>query len=155
MIESALPDHKDIARKVISAILPHTGESVRLVLPALRVPEKSTFIEALGMMLIQKVGHRSLCLRWIQVAKRSGGSILADKTRMENLSIQEKAFIRPSPSGVTLGGVARKTRETMLICEAAGYDVVLIETVGVGQSENDGGLHGRFFPCVDDRRRGR
>ncbi|HPA15519.1 MAG TPA: methylmalonyl Co-A mutase-associated GTPase MeaB [Desulfobacterales bacterium] len=134
LIESALPDHKDIARKVISAILPHTGESVRLGITGVPGAGKSTFIEALGMMLIQK-GHQVAVLAVDPSSKRSGGSILADKTRMENLSIQEKAFIRPSPSGVTLGGVARKTRETMLICEAAGYDVVLIETVGVGQSE--------------------
>jgi LAO/AO transport system kinase len=95
---------------------------------------KSVFIESLGTMLVKK-GHRVAVLAVDPSSKRSGGSVLADKTRMEKLSVEENAFIRPSPSGGTLGGVARKTRETMIICEAAGFDVVIVETVGVGQSE--------------------
>jgi LAO/AO transport system kinase len=95
---------------------------------------KSTFIESLGTILVKK-GHRVAVLAVDPSSKRSGGSVLADKTRMEKLAVEERAFIRPSPSGGTLGGVARKTRETMILCEAAGFDVIIVETVGVGQSE--------------------
>jgi LAO/AO transport system kinase len=95
---------------------------------------KSTFIESLGTMLVKK-GHRVAVLAVDPSSKRSGGSVLADKTRMEKLAVEKRAFIRPSPSGGTLGGVARKTRETMILCEAAGFDIIIVETVGVGQSE--------------------
>ncbi|MBN1930854.1 MAG: methylmalonyl Co-A mutase-associated GTPase MeaB [Desulfobacterales bacterium] len=134
LIESFLPAHQELARKIINKLLPYTGKAVRLGITGVPGAGKSTFIEALGMMLVKK-GHQVAVLAVDPSSKRSGGSILADKTRMENLSIEEKAFIRPSPSGSTLGGVARKTRETMLVCEAAGYDVMIVETVGVGQSE--------------------
>jgi LAO/AO transport system kinase len=107
---------------------------VRLGITGVPGVGKSTFIESLGTMLVEK-GHRVAVLAVDPSSKRSGGSVLADKTRMEKLAVEEKAFIRPSPSGGTLGGVAKKTRETMIICEAAGFDVMIIETVGVGQSE--------------------
>jgi LAO/AO transport system kinase len=134
LIESALPVHKDIARKVIHDLLPYAGHAIRLGISGVPGAGKSTFIESLGTLLVNK-GHRVAVLAVDPSSKRSGGSVLADKTRMEKLSIAENAFIRPSPSGGTLGGVARKTRETMLICESAGYDVMIVETVGVGQSE--------------------
>jgi LAO/AO transport system kinase len=118
----------------MDALLPHTGKAVRLGITGVPGAGKSTFIESFGMMLTEK-GHRVAVLAVDPSSPRTGGSILADKTRMEKLSVNEQAFIRPSPSGGTLGGVARKTRETMMICEAAGYDVIMVETVGVGQSE--------------------
>jgi LAO/AO transport system kinase len=107
---------------------------VRLGITGVPGVGKSTFIESLGTMLVKK-GHRVAVLAVDPSSKRSGGSVLADKTRMERLAVEERAFIRPSPSGGTLGGVAKKTRETMIVCEAAGFDVMIIETVGVGQSE--------------------
>jgi LAO/AO transport system kinase len=134
LIESSLKAHQTVARKVINRLLPHTGKAVRLGISGLPGAGKSTFIESLGVMLVNK-GHRVAVLAVDPSSKRSGGSVLADKTRMEKLSVADNAFIRPSPSGGTLGGVARKTRETMLVCEAAGYDVMIVETVGVGQSE--------------------
>lgn len=134
LIESALKAHQEVARQVINGLLPDTGKAVRLGISGVPGAGKSTFIESLGMMLVNK-GHRVAVLAVDPSSKRSGGSVLADKTRMEKLSVAENAFIRPSPSGGTLGGVARKTRETMLVCEAAGYDVMIVETVGVGQSE--------------------
>jgi LAO/AO transport system kinase len=134
LIESALPAHQEIARRVIHDLLPFTGNAIRLGISGVPGAGKSTFIESLGTMLVT-MGHRVAVLAVDPSSKRSGGSVLADKTRMEKLSIAENAFIRPSPSGGTLGGVARKTRETMLICESAGYDVMIVETVGVGQSE--------------------
>jgi len=134
LIESSLGEHQAVARKVINRLLPETGKAVRLGISGVPGAGKSTFIESLGMMLVNK-GHRVAVLAVDPSSKRSGGSVLADKTRMEKLSVAENAFIRPSPSGGTLGGVARKTRETMLVCEAAGYDVMIVETVGVGQSE--------------------
>jgi LAO/AO transport system kinase len=134
LIESALSAHQEIARRVIHELLPYAGRAIRLGVSGLPGAGKSTFIENLGSMLIRK-GHRVAVLAVDPSSKRSGGSVLADKTRMEKLAIAENAFIRPSPSGGTLGGVARKTRETMLICESAGYDVMIVETVGVGQSE--------------------
>jgi LAO/AO transport system kinase len=118
----------------MDALLPHTGKAVRLGITGVPGAGKSTFIESFGMMLTEK-GLRVAVLAVDPSSPRTGGSILADKTRMEKLSVEERAFIRPSPSGGTLGGVARKTRETMMICEAAGYDVIMVETVGVGQSE--------------------
>ncbi len=134
LIESSLPAHQEVARRVVDALLPRTGKSTRLGITGVPGAGKSTFIESFGLMLTKK-GLRVAVLAVDPSSSVTGGSILADKTRMEQLSIEENAFIRPSPSGCTLGGVARRTRETMLVCEAAGYDVVVIETVGVGQSE--------------------
>ena len=134
LIESSLPAHREMAGMVIDKLLPYSGKAVRLGITGVPGAGKSTFIESLGMMLIDKE-HRVAVLAVDPSSKRSGGSVLADKTRMEKLSVQERAFIRPSPSGGTLGGVARKTRETMIVCEAAGFDVMIVETVGVGQSE--------------------
>jgi LAO/AO transport system kinase len=134
LVESGLPVHQQLSREVIDALLPHTGRAVRLGITGVPGVGKSTFIESFGMMLIAQ-GRKIAVLAVDPSSTRSGGSVLADKTRMERLSVQDNAFIRPSPSGGTLGGVARKTRETMLVCEAAGFDVIIIETVGVGQSE--------------------
>ncbi|GAA6119335.1 hypothetical protein Acidovoranil_14380 [Acidovorax sp. FG27] len=119
---------------MLTALLPHTGQAFRLGLSGVPGVGKSTFIEALGLFLIQQ-GHRVAVLTIDPSSTVSGGSILGDKTRMEQLSVHPQAYIRPSPSSGTLGGVAEKTREAMLVCEAAGYDVVIVETVGVGQSE--------------------
>lgn len=134
LIESALPGHQRLTREVLDALLPHSGKSIRLGITGVPGVGKSTFIESLGMMLIEK-GHRLAILTVDPSSARSGGSIMGDKTRMERLAVDQRAFIRPSPAGITLGGVARKTRETILACEAAGFDVVIVETVGVGQSE--------------------
>lgn len=134
LIESSLPEHQEKARLIVDRLLPSSGKAVRLGITGVPGVGKSTFIESFGMMLTKKEHHVAV-LAVDPSSTRSGGSILADKTRMEKLSIEEKAFIRPSPSGGTLGGVARKTRETMLVCEAAGFDVIVVETVGVGQSE--------------------
>ena len=134
LIESSLPAHQEVARIIIDRLLPSTGKAVRLGITGVPGAGKSTFIESFGTMLTG-LGHRLAVLAIDPSSTRSGGSILGDKTRMEKLAVNERAFIRPSPSRGTLGGVARKTRETMLVCEAAGYDVVIIETVGVGQSE--------------------
>ena len=134
LIESSLPAHQKLARKILDALLPHTGNAVRLGITGVPGVGKSTFIESLGMMLVAD-DHRVAVLAVDPSSTRSGGSVMADKTRMEKLAVEKNAFIRPSPSGGTLGGVARKTRETMLVCEAAGYDVIIVETVGVGQSE--------------------
>jgi LAO/AO transport system kinase len=134
LIESALPAHQEIARRIMNALLPKTGSAVRLGITGVPGVGKSSFIESFGVMLAGR-GHRVAVLAVDPSSARSGGSVMADKTRMERLSQRPEAFIRPSPSGGTLGGVARKTRETMLVCEAAGFDVVIVETVGVGQSE--------------------
>jgi len=134
LIESSRPDHQQLARKIVDRLLPHTGKAIRLGITGVPGVGKSTFIESLGMSLVRG-GHRAAVLAVDPSSSRSGGSVMADKTRMEKLAVEENAFIRPSPSGGTLGGVARKTRETMLVCEAAGFDVIIVETVGVGQSE--------------------
>ncbi len=134
LIESALDIHKQEAREVVSRLLPHSGQAVRLGITGVPGVGKSTFIESLGMFLIRQ-GHKVAVLAVDPSSTRSGGSIMADKTRMEQLATQAEAYIRPSPSGGTLGGVARKTRETMIACEASGFDVMIVETVGVGQSE--------------------
>ena len=134
LIESSLADHQMAAQAILERLLPYTGKAVRLGITGVPGVGKSSFIECLGMLLIEK-GLRVAVLAVDPSSNRSGGSILADKTRMERLSADNRAFIRPSPSGGTLGGVARKTRETMLICEAAGFDVTIVETVGIGQSE--------------------
>jgi len=134
LIESSHPDHQDIGKDIVSQLLPKTGNAVRLGVTGVPGVGKSTFIESLGMLLVGK-GQRIAVLAVDPSSSRSGGSVMADKTRMEKLSAHGNAFIRPSPSGGTLGGVARKTRETMIICEAAGFDTLIVETVGVGQSE--------------------
>jgi LAO/AO transport system kinase len=134
VIESSLPAHQRLAQAIIDRLLPYAGNAIRLGITGVPGVGKSTFIESLGTMLVTK-GHRVAVLAVDPSSKRSGGSVLADKTRMEKLAVEQKAFIRPSPSGGTLGGVARKTRETMILCEAAGFDVIIVETVGVGQSE--------------------
>jgi LAO/AO transport system kinase len=134
LLESTRADHRALADALLTELLPHTGKSMRLGISGVPGVGKSTFIEALGLFLIDK-GHRVAVLAVDPSSTVSGGSILGDKTRMERLSVCEQAYIRPSPSSGTLGGVAEKTREAMLVCEAAGYDVVIVETVGVGQSE--------------------
>jgi len=134
LIESARADHQHQAEDLLARILPQTGGAVRLGITGAPGVGKSTFIEAFGLHLAD-LGKRVAVLAVDPSSARSGGSILGDKTRMEELSKHPSAFIRPSPSGGTLGGVARRTREAMLVCEAAGFDVVIIETVGVGQSE--------------------
>ncbi|KAF4529562.1 hypothetical protein B566_EDAN017918 [Ephemera danica] len=134
LLESTRPDHRTRADELLNAVLPHSGKSFRLGLSGVPGVGKSTFIEALGLYLINQ-GHRVAVLAVDPSSTVSGGSILGDKTRMECLSVHERAFIRPSPSSGTLGGVAEKTREAMLVLEAAGFDIVIVETVGVGQSE--------------------
>jgi len=134
VIESSLAAHQRLAHTIVDLLLPYSGKAIRLGITGVPGVGKSTFIESLGTMLVEK-GHRVAVLAVDPSSKRSGGSVLADKTRMEKLAVEERAFIRPSPSGGTLGGVARKTRETMIACEAAGFDVIIVETVGVGQSE--------------------
>jgi LAO/AO transport system kinase len=134
LLESTRADHRAQADELLTALLPHTGKSLRLGISGVPGVGKSTFIEALGLYLIER-GHRVAVLTIDPSSTVSGGSILGDKTRMEKLSVDERAYIRPSPSSGTLGGVAEKTREAMLVCEAAGYDIVIVETVGVGQSE--------------------
>jgi LAO/AO transport system kinase len=134
LIESEQPAHAELAQEVLEALLPATGGAHRVGISGVPGAGKSTFIDALGTMLTSR-GHRVAVLAVDPTSSVSGGSILGDKTRMSSLSIDPNAFIRPSPTSGTLGGVARKTRETILLCEAAGFDVVLVETVGVGQSE--------------------
>ena len=134
LIESTRSDHRVRADALLAAILPHSGKSVRLGITGVPGVGKSTLIERFGLALLER--GRSLAVLAIDPSsKRGGGSILGDKTRMEELSRRHEAFIRPSPAGITLGGVARRTRETMLLVEAAGFDTVIVETVGVGQSE--------------------
>lgn len=134
LLESSRADHRVMADDMLTQLLPHTGHSLRIGLSGVPGVGKSTLIEALGLWLI-KQGHKVAVLAIDPSSTLSGGSILGDKTRMEFLSVHPDAFIRPSPSSGTLGGVAEKTRECMLVCEAAGYDIVIVETVGVGQSE--------------------
>ena len=134
LLESTRLDHRKRADDVLNTLLPKTGNSFRLGISGVPGVGKSTLIEALGLYLIEK-GHRVAVLAIDPSSTLSGGSILGDKTRMERLSVLEDAFIRPSPSSGTLGGVAEKTREAMLVAEAAGFDVIIVETVGVGQSE--------------------
>jgi len=134
LLESTRLDHRHRADDVLNSLLPKTGKSFRLGISGVPGVGKSTLIESLGLFLIEK-GHRVAVLAIDPSSSISGGSILGDKTRMERLSVLEHAFIRPSPSSCTLGGVAEKTREAMLVAEAAGFDVIIVETVGVGQSE--------------------
>src|SRR6202047_2847589 len=134
LIESKRPDHERSARQLVQSLLPHTGAARRVGITGAPGVGKSTTIDALGSHLTA-LGHKVAVLAVDPSSARTGGSILADKTRMAQLAADARAFIRPSPAAGTLGGVAAKTRESMLICEAAGYDVVLVETVGTGQSE--------------------
>ncbi|HCE64535.1 MAG TPA: methylmalonyl Co-A mutase-associated GTPase MeaB, partial [Deinococcus radiodurans] len=134
LVESRRPAHEQEAQALLTELLPHAGRSLRVGLTGVPGVGKSTLIEALGLFLAD-AGHRVAVLAVDPSSQRTGGSIMGDKTRMPRLTVHEGAFIRPSPSGGTLGGVARRTRETITLCEAAGYDVLLIETVGVGQSE--------------------
>jgi LAO/AO transport system kinase len=134
LVESKRADHQAAARKLVQELLPFTGHAMRVGITGAPGVGKSTTIDALGSHLTAQ-GHKVAVLAVDPSSTRTGGSILADKTRMARLAVDPNAFIRPSPSAGTLGGVAAKTRETMLICEAAGYDVILVETVGIGQSE--------------------
>ena len=134
LIESTRPDHRVAASELLEALMPHTGNSVRIGISGAPGVGKSTFIEALGNHVIE-AGHRVAILAVDPSSAISGGSILGDKTRMEMLSRRDEAYIRPSPAGTTLGGVTRRSRETLLLCEASGFDVIIVETVGVGQSE--------------------
>jgi len=134
LVESTHRDHRLLANALLESLAQYAGDSVRLGITGVPGVGKSTFIEAFGTHVIDR-GHRVAVLAVDPSSSISGGSILGDKTRMEQLSRREEAYIRPSPAGKTLGGVARRTRETLLLCEAAGYDVIIVETVGVGQSE--------------------
>jgi LAO/AO transport system kinase len=134
LVESALPSDQNLAEEVIAGILPFSGNSIRVGITGVPGVGKSTFIESLGMQLVEE-GHKLAVLAIDPSSQKTYGSILGDKTRMSSLAADSRAFIRPSPAGQTLGGVSARTREVMLLCEAAGYDVVLVETVGVGQSE--------------------
>jgi LAO/AO transport system kinase len=134
LVESTRPDHRRLAQQMLTELLPETGKAVRIGITGVPGVGKSTFIDAFGTLLTGR-GHRVAVLAVDPSSSRTGGSILGDKTRMHRLAADPAAFIRPSPSSGTLGGVARATRESMVIMEAAGYDVVLVETVGVGQSE--------------------
>ncbi|MCX7176277.1 MAG: methylmalonyl Co-A mutase-associated GTPase MeaB [Proteobacteria bacterium] len=134
LIESTRHDHQARAQALLAAVLPHSGNSIRIGISGVPGVGKSTFIEALGMHLVEQ-GRRVAVLAVDPSSSISGGAILGDKTRMERLSRREEAFIRPTPTSGALGGVAEKTREAMLLCEAAGFEVIIVETVGVGQSE--------------------
>ena len=134
LVESSKPEHQLVARQVIGKCLPYSGKSIRIGITGVPGAGKSTFIEALGKMVTGQ-GHKLAVLAIDPSSERSKGSILGDKTRMEELACDANAYIRPSPAAGSLGGVARKTRETVVLCEAAGFDTIFIETVGVGQSE--------------------
>ncbi|MER5929382.1 methylmalonyl Co-A mutase-associated GTPase MeaB [Streptomyces sp. NPDC002054] len=134
LVESTRPDHRALAQRLLTQLLPHSGAARRIGISGVPGVGKSTFIDAFGTMLTA-LGHRVAVLAVDPSSTRTGGSILGDKTRMERLAVDPAAFVRPSPSAGTLGGVAKATRESMIVMEAAGYDVILVETVGVGQSE--------------------
>jgi LAO/AO transport system kinase len=140
LVESTLPSDQELAQQVLDVVLPHAGRSVRVGITGVPGVGKSTFIEALGLHLVREKGHRLAVLAVDPSSQRSGGSILGDKTRMNLLAAHPAAYIRPSPAGRSLGGVTRSTREAMVLCEAAGHDVIFVETVGVGQSET--AVHG-------------
>jgi LAO/AO transport system kinase len=135
LVESKLPSDQELAHEVINQVLPHAGNSVRIGITGVPGVGKSTFIEAFGMYLVQEQGKKLAVLAVDPTSQRSGGSILGDKTRMDVLATNPQAFIRPSPAGKSLGGVTKSTRESIILCEAAGFDVIFVETVGVGQSE--------------------
>ena len=135
LVESTLPAHQALAEEIIEQCLPLTGNSVRIGITGVPGVGKSSFIEKFGVYLADELGKKVAVLAIDPTSSISGGSILGDKTRMERLSVHPHAFIRPTPSGNSLGGVARKTRETIYLCEAAGFDTIIVETVGVGQSE--------------------
>lgn len=134
LVESSLDKDEDLAASLLTKCLPHAGNSIRVGVTGVPGVGKSTFINTLGIKLINK-GHKVAVLAVDPSSERSGGSILGDKTRMNELAAETNAFVRPSPSGGNLGGVARRTKEAIILCEAAGFDVILVETVGVGQSE--------------------
>ena len=134
IIESTRRDHRSESGELLEQLMPHTGKSVRVGISGAPGVGKSTFIEALGNHVVD-AGHEPAILTVDPSSAISGGSILGDKTRMETLARREEAYIRPSPAGTTLGGVTRRSRETLLLCEAAGFDIIIVETVGVGQSE--------------------
>jgi LAO/AO transport system kinase len=136
LMESSVDAHQAMSREILEKLLPRSGNAVRLGITGVPGVGKSTFIESFGLHLA-KSGKKVAVLAVDPSSTRSGGSVMADKTRMEKLAVHPNAYIRPSPSGGTLGGVARKTRETMLVCEAAGFDAIIVETVGVGQSETE------------------
>ncbi|WP_375418671.1 methylmalonyl Co-A mutase-associated GTPase MeaB [uncultured Hymenobacter sp.] len=140
LVESTLPTDQALAQDVLARVLPATGGALRVGITGVPGVGKSTFIEALGLFLVEKLGQKLAVLAVDPSSPRSGGSILGDKTRMPQLAAHARAFIRPSPAGSSLGGVARATREALLLCEAAGHDVIFVETVGVGQSETT--VHG-------------
>ena len=144
LVESSRPQDREAAQALLNELLPYTGKSLRVGITGVPGVGKSTFIESFGQHVIAK-GHKVAVLAVDPSSPMAGGSILGDKTRMEQLSRNPSAFIRPSPAGKALGGVALKTRESMLLCEAAGFDVVLVETVGVGQSEHQVGSMVDFF----------
>ena len=135
LVESTLPHHQEIAQQVIERCLPYAGQSVRIGISGVPGAGKSTSIDVFGLHLLERYGGKIAVLAIDPSSEKTKGSILGDKTRMEKLSVHPKSFIRPSPSAGSLGGVARKTRETIILCEAAGYDKIIVETVGVGQSE--------------------
>lgn len=135
LVESSLPEHYDLAQEVVERCLPASSRSVRIGITGVPGVGKSTFIDTFGTMLTQYYGRRLAVLAIDPSSQQSRGSIMGDKTRMDSLSVDPDAFIRPSPSAGTLGGVARKTRESIILCEAAGFDTIIVETVGVGQSE--------------------
>lgn len=134
LVESTDPEHRELAGRLLAELAPGTGGAVRVGVSGVPGVGKSTFLDTLGMLLVER-GHRVAVLAVDPSSERSGGSILGDKTRMQRLAQEPAAFIRPSPTGGSVGGVASRTRESMIVCEAAGYDVVLVETVGTGQSE--------------------
>ncbi len=147
LIESKRADHEAAAQSLLHVLLPDTGNAVRIGMTGMPGAGKSTIIDALGSRLTSD-GHKVAVLAVDPTSQRTGGSILADKTRMARLAVDSNAFIRPSPAGATLGGVARRTRETMLVCEAAGYDVIIVETVGIGQSETTVAAMVDFFAVL-------
>ena len=150
LVESTRPQHRALAQELLTALLPHSGRARRIGVSGVPGVGKSTFIDAFGTMLTS-LGHRVAVLAVDPSSSRTGGSILGDKTRMERLAVDPAAFIRPSPTAGTLGGVAKATRESIVVMEAAGYDVVLVETVGVGQSETAVAEHGRLLPAAHPR----
>lgn len=140
LVESRLPSDQELAQEVLDKVLPHAGNAVRVGITGVPGVGKSTFIEAFGLYLIQEQQKKLAVLAIDPTSQRSGGSILGDKTRMDALATNPQAFIRPSPAGKSLGGVTRSTRESIILCEAAGFDMIVVETVGVGQSET--AVHG-------------